>query len=284
LPPLAPAVSATEATVLEAERRPMPVHAPLSAPPPARASANAPKPARFPWLFLFGVGVMLSGAAALTYYALFVNMPSEQPPPPLPSSVGSARPSASADAAIEPSGVAAEAGVVAMLPADCPGNAALCACCPSGRECGGSCDDWVEAGEHFRLRPGAFEMDTAEGAAQDLRTEICVRASNQQDAEKCTALSELAGAGVAVKALELDGLDLVQTGVDIAVYQRWLSEVPIARAALKRPVRRSELCKGIPLGERELTEPGPLRRLVLYLDSSAGDAGSRCRGAASPPP
>jgi hypothetical protein len=95
-------------------------------------------------------------------------------------------------------------------------------------------------------------------------------------------LEELGDGGVATSALDLDGLDLVQTGVEIAVYDKLVSQVPIARATLKRAVSRRELCEGLVI--TELEEPGPLRRIVLYLDPLVDASGPRCpRGSSAAP-
>lgn len=279
LPPLEPVVSATQATVLEGARP-----APGPAPAVARAPANPPSTGRIPWLFLTGIVVMLGGAAALTYYALFVNLRGEALPPPLPTSVGLVRPAPRDDAASAAPDAAPAASAALGRPADCAADAPLCACCPSGRDCAGACEDWVQPSEHFRLRPGILEIERAEAGAPGPKTEICTHLSTEKELEHCATLAELGDGGFTANPLDLEGLDLIQTGVEIAVYQRWLSEVPIARGALKRPVSRSELCKGLVLGARELSEPGPVRRLVLYLDPAESDGGSRCAGAASSPP
>jgi hypothetical protein len=222
------------------------------------------------------IGLGIAGGAA--YYALFVNLP-EGMPPPLPSNVGSlTRPAELLDAgAGGPSDDLRDA-----MPPDCGRDAALCACCPSGHDCQGACGELVLPNERWFMRLGALDAEESDAGALGAATEVCSRVANRRELEVCAKLGDIADAGVTPAALELFGLDLEQTGVEIAVYQRWLSEAPIARATFKGRLTRSALCKGLTL--TELEEPGPIRSMIFYLDSARQDAGTRCAPIANPPP
>ncbi|HMJ13702.1 MAG TPA: hypothetical protein VK524_19930, partial [Polyangiaceae bacterium] len=273
LAPLAPSPSEPRVTRPESVARQTPEQPVL----PQRPS-TAPR-AAFPWLTLVGVLLGLGIAGGAAYYALFVNMPEGGPPPP-PSSVGSPLP--------EPTGIGDAAADASsqqprdVLPADCPQDASLCECCPSGFTCQGPCDDFVTTNERWLVRLAALEGEEGDAGPLGAATEVCMRVANRREAEVCNTLASVADARVPPAALEVLGLDLVQTGVEIAVHQKWISEVPIARTTLRVAINRKQLCQGVEL--TELDEPGPVKRLVLYLDPPDQDAGTRCATTTNPPP
>lgn len=250
-----------------------------STPSTPQPSAPPAPPSAFPWLTALAVILGLAIAGGAAYYALFVNLP-EGMPPPLPSSVGSLvpMPAALTDAGAD----GARDDPRDAMPADCAPDAAPCSCCPSGHDCRGACNELVLPNERWFMRFGGLEAEASDAGPLADATEICTRVANRPELEVCAKLADVADAGVTPAALELFGLDLMQTGVQIAVYQRWLSEVPIARATFKDAVSRSAACKGLEL--TELEEPGPIRRMTFYLDPARWDAGTRCTPTANTPP
>ncbi len=244
---------------------------------PSPVTSPTPRSA-FPWLTALAVILGLGIAGGAAYYALFVNLP-EGMPPPLPSSVGSLVPGHAALADGGPGGTR-EAFRDAM-PADCPADAALCECCPSAHDCRGACDEHVLPNERWFMRFGGLEAEAADAGPLGDATEVCTRVANRPELEVCAKLGDVADAGVTPAALELFGLDLMQTGVQIDVYQRWLSVVPIARATFKGAVSRSAACKGLQV--TDLEEPGPIRRITFYLDPARWEAGARCPPPTNPP-
>jgi len=235
---------------------------------------QAKSPAILRWLAPACALVALGAAGVAAYYALRANRAPEMLPPPLPTSVGSSQ-TLGSDLELASEGLDGNAGDAARLrPADCDSQAALCTCCPSGHDCAGDCDDIVSLAEHWQLRVGSVAMTASDGAPLTPDTEVCLRVASRKDIEKCTRLVALADGGIVADALDVDGMDLVQNGIEVAVYQKSTTPVPLARGTLKRSVNRLELCKGIEL--TLLEEPGPVERIVLYLDPANAVAPARC--------
>jgi len=226
------------------------------------------------WLAPACALVALGAAGVAAYYALRANRAPEMLPPPLPTSVGSSQ-TLGSDLELTSEGLDGNAGAAAFRPADCDSQAALCTCCPSGQDCAGHCDDIVSLAEHWQLRVGSLAMTTSDSAPLTPDTEVCLRVASRKDVEKCTRLVALSDGGIVADALDVDGMDLVQNGIEVAVYQKSLTPVPLARDTLKRSVKRLELCKGIEL--TSLEEPGPVERIVLYLDPANAVPLVRCR-------
>jgi hypothetical protein len=87
-------------------------------------------------------------------------------------------------------------------------------------------------------------------------------------------LAATAEGAVPKTGLEVETFDLLQHGIEISVFDRKTSPAePVARATLRRKVRRQELCSGL---EIELAEGASIDRLVLFLDPVGPAPKSRC--------
>lgn len=239
---------------------------------PADAPERAPRRSRTG--LLLGVGALaLALGVAFGVAARWSKGGDPEAPATAPTaSAPSLQPNAASPTALPPEALASDAGTdldaalaISALPDGCAMEAGVCACCPSGRDCGGSCAEPLPESARFELRVDRVESAGGYPLAASSGTRVCVR-TQVADAEwRCVGL-----AANSAERLELAAADIGR-GVEIKVEQSARSEVN-ARARLRSNLTRLALCEGIVLdnfaGDLQIEKV----RLFLVDPSDAGPA------------
>ncbi len=246
---------------------------------PKQKASEAPK-AEAP-----GRGKVVLGALALVGAAggalYFANSEWNKTPPvaPKPTVVAprTPTPSAPTPSATQPVPEAA----TATLPQGCE---SVCACCPSGRDCGpGGCSG--ELADSSRVVVRVASVADAQGnslAEREHDTQLCL--SLDQDAAPPTCFpikrkpGEAEGGG-----LEASISDLVAGRVRVEVKQRLVydaaadvwSDMASGSLKLTGPLQGAALCRGVEL--KSLPGHVPVGRIHFYLDDVDAPAPERCQ-------
>ena len=246
----------------------------VRAAPKAPTAQSTPEPAGRSRALSVGLVLLLLAGAGAAFAVLRDVGPTGSrsaptPPPQLPRAV----PPASASAPPPEAGAAPAASGVpvfsptAVLPDNCNHDAGICACCPSGRDCGpGVCGDSLEVDQSWLLRVGPVRSNsgTLPGA------QVCLRIEGLGTAKCIGAVTD---SGQPAR-IHVDTPDLVDRGVVVEVRAAGRSAHTSA-LRYSDGLKREVLCTGLYVTGFE----GDLQvdSLKLFLDpDSATKAAVRC--------
>ena len=154
------------------------------------------------------------------------------------------------------------------LPPGCSPTSTTCECCPSSSDCGGACEDLLEADEKFHLRLGAVVPREAAALSGVM---VCARAQ-RSPGKSCTHASTVLDGAIPSTKLFVDTSDFL-LGIEFDVFGAPTSAASVARAGIKEHPKRLALCQGIEVSFSE----GPIEKARFYLDSPELQSSHRCR-------
>jgi eukaryotic-like serine/threonine-protein kinase len=238
---------------------------------PTRAASQLTPPRASRWpLVITGALVMAAVGAGAAWMALH----SQPVAPPLPATPPASSSSKAAPLVLAPlpahdagdasTDAAREAGA---RPADCAPDASLCACCPSGRDCGsGSCQDDLDPAAGFRLRVGRVLSGGHPLEQTRPDAELCARVIGESHDWNCTPLGAQQDAGPSGR-LYVEADDLTVRGLSIMIRDASAPNVPLATRNVVRwnnGLTRRELCSGLSI--EGLVGPLEVDSVRLFLD------------------